>query len=262
MELNFMKLGFRKYFIALIIIPFVLFCNINLIFADHNTFLYERGNKYFQDNKYDEAILSYEEIIQNGYANWQLYYNLGNAYYKTGKLGKAILNYERAYELNPVNEDVIFNLELANTRAVDNIVTPPLVKSVNKVKYFFGMKTVTWLTLCLYFSFAFLIVIRILIRKRSIQRFAKIIIVPVAIVLILMASLFLIRVHENSTVKYAILLSEKVDVTGSPAEDGTVLFSLHEGVKFKVEDIQGNWAKIRLADGNVGWIKNKLFEII
>ena len=40
------------------------------------------------------------------------------------------------------------------------------------------------------------------------------------------------------------------------------LFSLHEGVKFKVEEIRGEWAKIRLEDGKVGWVKKDAFEII
>ena len=33
-------------------------------------------------------------------------------------------------------------------------------------------------------------------------------------------------------------------------------------VKFKVEDLSNDWAKIRLSDGKIGWVKQNVYEII
>lgn len=252
--------SFIKFSLSLIFLLF--FITVNQLFADHNQYIFEQANQLYQQDKFEQAILAYDEIRRNGYENWELYYNLANAYFKAGELGKSIVNFERAFKLNPKNEDILFNLEFVNTRTVDNIPTPPLTKMSKQIKHFISLKTLTWLTLGIYFLFILSITLRIIIRGNRWYKFLRILIIPVALVFIFSAALFLINVREDATVHYAILISEKVDVLGSPTEDGTILFSLHEGVKFKVEEIRIAWAKIRLADGNVGWIKKDVFEII
>ncbi|MDW7682069.1 MAG: tetratricopeptide repeat protein [bacterium] len=249
----------RQSFIGMIL--FLLLLAPNVI-ADHNQYLFDQANEHYQQDKYDEAIAAYQEILNNGYESWQLYYNLGNCYYRIGNLGKALVNYERAYRLNPKNEDVEFNLKLANTRIVDNIVTPPLYKTIQQVKYFIDLKTLTWIVVSLYFAIILLIITKILWRNISVQKWLTGFIFPLAVILIIFATLLVVRIHEEKTVEYAILLAQKVEVVGGPTDEGTVLFILHEGVKFRVEDRSGEWAKIRLADGNVGWIKQDVFEII
>ena len=245
---------------------YIIFCFLFLINnaakADHNQHVFEQANKLYQQEKYEQAITTYLEIITNGYESWQIYYNLGNAYYRTGQFGKAILNYERAYKLNPKNEDVGFNLSLANTKVVDNIKTPPLTEIFYNVKHFLSMSALIWLTISFYLGLIAIITVKILLRRDRVQQLLKIVVIPVVVVLLIVASIFIMRVNENTTVKYAILMTDKVDVLGEPSVNGTELFSLHEGAKFKIEESSGGWAKIRLADGNVGWLKKDVFEII
>lgn len=236
-----------------------------IVWADHNQYVFEQANQLYQQEKYQQAINKYNEIAKNGYTSWQLDYNLGNAYYKSAQFGQAILYYERALKLNPKHEDILFNLHLVNLKIVDNIVVPPqfiLTMFFSEIKNIWGIETLLWLTVSFYLVFTILVVLNILVRKHSIQRLVKVVIIPLAVVLIIITVIFSVRIHEDNTVHYAILLTDKVDVLGSPTYDGTELFSLHEGVKFKVEQLSGEWAKIRLADGNVGWVKRDVFEII
>jgi len=233
--------------------------------ADHNQYLFDQANQLYQQEKYQEAISRYQEILQNGYESWQLYYNLGNAYYKTGQIGRAILNYERARKLNPKNEDVQFNLQIANLSVVDKIVMPPqlfITTWIATVKHLWGIETLTFLMIGFYLLVMILVVVKILTRKVRLHRLLNIVLVPAIILLVFFTTIFAIRVHEQNTLRYAIVLVNKVDVLSSPEESGTELFSLHEGVKFKVEEQRGEWAKIRLADGKVGWVKKDVFEII
>jgi hypothetical protein len=60
----------------------------------------------------------------------------------------------------------------------------------------------------------------------------------------------------------AILMAETVSVRSAPDDQSTSLFVLHEGVKLQVLDVVGNWNKIRLADGKVGWIPASAMERI
>jgi len=244
----------------------LLFLNqIQAVFADHNQHLFDQANQLYQQENYQQAIEKYFEIINNGYESWQLYYNLGNSYYKTGQFGRSILNYERALRLNPKNEDIQFNLQIANLTVVDKIVIPPqffISKWLSNLKSLWGIQTATFLVIGSYILTTLLVVLKIFIRRYLPYRLLNIFLIPIIIFLLTITIIFVVRIHENNTVHYAIVLLDKVDVLSSPEEQGTELFSLHEGVKFRVEEFRDGWARIRLADGKVGWVRQKIFEII
>ncbi len=247
------------------LILFASLIQISFAFADHNQYLFDQANKFYQQEKYPEAIASYHAIVENGYENWQLYYNLGNAYYKTGQFGRAILNYERALKLNPKNEDILYNLQIVNLSVVDKIVTPPqffISKWLAAVKSLWGVETLTFLTIGLYLATVLLIMAKIYIQKNRAQRFLTVLLVPIIAFFLIVTFVLIIRINENNTLYHAIVLVDKVEVLSSPDEQGTELFSLHEGVKFRVEERRDGWARIRLTDGKVGWVKQGVFEII
>jgi len=250
-----------------------LFCLIIFLFlgyvgsvkADHNQYLFDQANKHFQQNEYQQAIETYLEIISNGYESWQLYYNLGNAYYKVKQVGRAIVNYERALKLNPKNEDILFNLDIANLSVVDKIVTPPqfiIIKFLSDLKSLWDIQTLTFLAIGVYLLITLLVIVKIFIRNSRFQRLINMILIAVMTLFLIVSIIFIIRIHENNTFQYAIVLEQKVDVLSSPDSEATELFSLHEGVKLKVEEFRDDWAKIRLADRKVGWVKRDAFEII
>ena len=233
--------------------------------ADHNQYLFDQANKLYQQEQFQEAIKNYLEIIKNGYESWQLYYNLGSAYYKTGDFGRAILNYERALKLNPKNEDIQFNLQVANLSVVDKITIPPqffISKWLSDLKALLGIQALTFLAVGFYLITILLIILKIFVRKARAQRLLTVLLVPLLILLVTVSFILIARINENNSTNYAIVLVDKVDVLSSPEEQGTELFSLHKGVKFKVDELQNEWAKIRLADGKIGWVRRDVFEVI
>ena len=252
-----------------IIITLSVIINIIAIYqsanAGHNQYLFEQGNQLYQNEKYPEAIVKYQEIINGGTESWQLYFNLANSYYRTAQFGRSILYYERALKMEPENEDIQFNLNLANLTVMDKVVKPPeffIIKLFAGIKDFWGITVLTWMLISTYLTFSFFVITKIISRKNPLQRLINVFLVPVTVFLIFISTIFGIRVHENKTLHYAIVLEKEVHVLGSPDEQGTELFSLHEGVKIKVEDTRTKWAKIRLSDGKVGWVNLEVFEII
>jgi SH3-like domain-containing protein len=68
--------------------------------------------------------------------------------------------------------------------------------------------------------------------------------------------------NDEQNPEAAILTVSNTDVKSAPDAGGNDLFMLHEGVKFNVLDHVGEWYKIHLADGKVGWIERNTFEKI
>jgi len=233
--------------------------------VDQAFYHFQQGNEFYKQAAYDKAIAEYENAVKLGYESAPLYYNLGNAYFKTRNIGKAILNFERARKLAPRDQDVLYNLQIAQLYVVDKIVTPPpffLSKIWTDVKTYFNSNQLGILSLIFYIITIILIIIRMLVHRDSIRRLARIIFVPVLILFIVSSSLFLLRVNDDHKNKEAIVMVEKVDVLSSPAEDATEVFALHEGVKVRIFERSGNYFKIGLPDGKVGWLEQKSVEII
>ena len=67
---------------------------------------------------------------------------------------------------------------------------------------------------------------------------------------------------ERTSRDTAIIFAPSVTLTTSPDDNGTELVVLHEGTKVRILSWIGEWCEVRLADGNVGWIKDSYIEII
>ena len=229
-------------------------------------FLYfQNGNEAYQKADYQQAIEQYESALRQGYASVALYYNLGNSYFKTNQIGRCILNYERAQKLAPRDPDVLFNLQIAQLFVVDKIVIPApffLFKTWSDLKNYLSSNQIGATALLFYILTIGLVVSRMLIRKVSVQTFAQHATIPVLILFLLSAFLFVMRVNDDLTTKEAVVLVDKVAVTSSPAQDATEVFALHEGVKVRVTDSSGAFSRISLPDGKVGWLLANTIELL
>lgn len=245
------------------LIAFYFMCKTT--FADENRILFDSANASYSKGNYEKAIERYESLISKDLVSAELYYNLGNAYYKTNEIGLAILNYERAKKLDPGSEDLITNLKLANQKTEDKIDKAPelfLTEWKNSILGLFTEKR--WSILCILTFICSLILgtLFILSPARNLKKtgfFGGSILLIVAVIAFFMAA-HKQRLDQSSS--EAIIISPTATITGSPSEKGTKLFILHEGTKVVVTQEQSDWLEIRIANGNVGWIKSNLLQKI
>jgi tetratricopeptide (TPR) repeat protein len=233
--------------------------------ADQKEYLFEQGNTFFEDQEYTQAVGTYEDILAMGYESAELYYNLGNAYYKIGDFARAILNYERALRLHPQDEDIRFNLEIARMTLVDEIPEIPelfYIKYFKDVRALFGLKTLTYLTLAVYFIFIGCLVLWLTLHSAFLRRFFRITSFTIGVFLVIFSILFISKIHNTNSSVEAIIMSPEVYVRSSPTESGTDLFAIHSGLKVRIENQSSDWYEIRLPDGKEGWVENSHLEII
>ncbi len=70
----------------------------------------ERGNKYFDQDKYKEASLLYRRALNKDLRSADAWYRLGQVNTKLGALPEARNDFSRAMDLNPANQDAAVQL--------------------------------------------------------------------------------------------------------------------------------------------------------
>ncbi len=226
---------------------------------------FEEGNKAYRFGSYHKAIELYEQLISTGNRSAALYYNLGNAYYKENNYAKAIVSYERALKLNPQDEDIQFNLRLANMNTVDKIEPLPLlfyeqwwdsfISAFNSDTWSKIGITGCWLTLL--FASIYIFTRSRILKKTSF--FIMLICGVTATFLLFAGKVQHQRLYDHKT---AVIIETSAYIKSSPEDKSTNLFMLHGGTKIEIVDELQGWKKIKIANGNIGWISNKDVEII
>lgn len=245
------------------LIAFCFMCKITI--ADENRILFDSANASYSTGNYEKAIERYKSLISKNLVSAELYYNLGNAYYKTNEIGLAILNYERAKKLDPGSEDLTTNLKLANQKTEDKIDKAPELFLTEWKNSILDLFTETnWSVLCIltFLCSLILIALYILSPARNAKKagfFGGSFLLIIAVIAFFMAG-HKHRLDQNSS--EAVIISPTATITGSPSEKGTKLFILHEGTKVVVTQEQSDWLEIRIANGNVGWIKSSFLQKI
>jgi len=227
--------------------------------------LLDSAAQYYTNNKFEQAIISYRNILEQGYESAELYYNLGNAYYKSNKIPYAIVNYERAKKLSANDPDIEFNLHLANTHVVDKIdVLPEFFLSSwwNKLIITFSSNQWAIASMCSFLIALLGFLIFFLSTSRIIRQIGfwlgGILLITAIFTFNFSRKQYWVAQNEPD----AIILTPSIVVKSSPSEGGTELFLIHEGLKVKITDKLGEWREIKLTNGNEGWIKETDLIII
>ncbi len=240
----------------------VMLCCCSAVFAQQPAELYKAASQQYKANQFEQAAAGYEKILSQGYKTAEVYYNLGNCYYKLNILNKAIVNYERALRLAPQDEDIQHNLAIANTRVVDKIVPVPTLSILNACDSFLcARSSAGWASLAIGFMWVALICFAVYLfvgfRKASFSLGVLFVVVSITFIAFAVK-----QSNKEQQTDAAVLMVSNSFVKSAPDANGNDQFMLHEGVKFQILDRVGDWSKIRLADGKVGWIERSTYEKI
>lgn len=218
----------------------------------------DSANQSYTNGQYEKAIGFYNQVVNNGYESSDLYYNLGNAYFRSNKMSMAILNYERALKLDPSNADADFNLKLANTYVVDKIdVIPPFFLKEWWHSLVMAFETNVWalLSMITFVIGAVLFLLFFLSQQMLLRKVSFWIGAVVLFISILSFNFSRKQKWLEVNEPYAVVITPSVVVKSSPDVSGTQLFLIHEGLKVQITDELGDWRRIKLSDGNIGWLK-------
>ena len=214
---------------------------------------------------YETAVKLYSQLAEQN-PTTDVCYNLGCAYYRIDDIAHSVLWFERALKLSPSDKDVLANLEMARTKTIDKIIPQHefiLFTYFRSMTNWFSLRT--WTTIAL-LSFV-LMLVAVLFFYVSDSVFARKVAFSSAFLLLLFSVLSNVCALQQRNFKQThtsgIITVPAVTVKSTPAENGNDLFVLHEGSK--VEILDGSlkeWCEVSIADGKIGWIPKKAFDLI
>ncbi|HYG52871.1 MAG TPA: tetratricopeptide repeat protein [Flavobacteriales bacterium] len=224
---------------------------------------FETAEKHYKENKFNEALNEYSNLEKEGYKGVELYYNMANCYYKMGQLGLAIAYLEKAMKIDPADEDVVANLAFVDSKLEYKVKSGDkgLTAWFNRMMYLFSADGWTRYGLILWvFAFLGLIAMRIRLIKRGLN-----IVITSWIAMVLGVMCLVIGyVHYNRVSGYnkAVLVQGSVNVKESPADNAKTLGTFHEGARFKLHQVKGEWYEVSVDGRNHGWVRKTEAELI
>jgi tetratricopeptide (TPR) repeat protein len=231
-------------------------------FADTGPDLFRAGNTLYTEGKFSDAAQKYQAAEEAGLRNWVLEYNLANAYWRAGQMGKAILHFERAFRINSGQSDVIYNLNLATTKAGDpELPSGALPILAWRFVYFFSINTLTVFSSLLFVFFCvaggFALAGRNFLKGDAALGLGGLFIV---LAVWLGARIYLLE-HPQGVV-----VSSVAEVRSGPNTTYPANFTVPEGHRVLIleeqEPVQG-WLEVGVPqEGLKGWVPESSVEII
>lgn len=237
-------------FLILLILPCI---------SPANTVL-DAANEAYRNGNYKSAIQNYEQLIESGMTGADLHYNLGNAYFRDKQWGNAVLHFEKAKRYNPRDPEILHNLKVVKTKLSDQFEEIPEFflntwwKNLRAI-----MGSTAWAILgllCLWGGVAG-IIYRYRATDRNIRKKSFLIGITFIVLSILPFMLSFSAAYSIQNTGRAVIISKVVKLKSAPDIDSKVIMELHEGTSLELIDQIETWYKIRLVNGEEGWLSSE-----
>lgn len=234
-------------------------------FANTPQELFTSANEAYTKGQYTQAIEGYESIIESGQISKELYFNLGNAYWKNKQKAKAVLHFERALLLAPKDKDSAYNLALIREQLADDLdVVGTFFLTDWWQNFHRAFSSTLWSMLTIISIWLGIggLVIWLLAEDR--QRKKKGFFAGLALLMISLLVFLAARSQGNfeQHSQQAIVLETAISLRNGPDEKSTNLLTIHEGLKVELLDKIGEWYKVKLSNGEQGWLPGSAIEEI
>jgi tetratricopeptide (TPR) repeat protein len=227
--------------------------------------LYNKATEAYNKGDYNKAIENYLEIVKGGQHSAELYFNLGNSYYKLNQVAPSIYNYEKALLLKPNDREIKNNLSYAQNMTLDSIELMPetglskIYKDLIGFLSFDQWSYVAVLFIMLFVLFYIAFYFLSYATKKRIAFISSIISLFIAIASIVFAFLQYTNFKADQP---AIVFDDEVKVTAEPNKRSETVFTIHEGTKLNVLETLNDYKKIRIADGQTGWLTSESVTLL
>lgn len=255
----------KNKFHKILLISILNFILISKIIAADAQQVFQEANQAYTSGNFSLAVEKYEAILKENAFSKELYYNLGNSYFRLNYIGKAIVNFERALRLAPSDRDIEHNLDFARGRITEDIEPISqffLLRWWNVLRDNLSADSWSFLTLLFLWLGIAGVIVWLLGQERHLKKQGFIggsILIPLSILFYLLAQ----EAHnEVVSSHYAIIVAQNTPFLPSPDANTVPIALLHEGIKVEILDRLTHYFKVRLPNGEEGWMEETVIEKI
>ncbi len=245
--------------ISLVLIPIALFG------AENTDSLYISAGKAYTEGGFEEAMETYNGLVELGVESPDLYYNMGNAAFRSNELGFAVLYYEKALKLDPSHEEALRNLAYVSRYKVDQLESVPELFIRGWIRHLyqlFSLHAWSYIALVMFGLVLSGILAYVFSSFMVVKKTGFFVGLTAFILFVLSLTAASNRHSELLAPDRAVIIHPSVVVKSTPSLSGTDLFVLHEGTKVKTNDRVNGWLEISISDGRVGWIPVESLAVI
>ena len=209
------------------------------------------------------AIAAYEALISEGVASPELETNLGATLLRQNRRGLSALHFERALFLDPGDDDARADLAEVRRGNVDKLEgesddggTETLSRVLSPLP---GVLAAALLIVAWTLGWALLGARLFRPAQRSLLLGA---VLSFAVALLAAAITLGSAIGRDLALKRAVVIAASVPAREGPNDKSTSHFEVHEGTTVRVEDEEGGFRRVKLANGLTGWVPDSAVELV
>lgn len=247
----------KSKYLTLCFITAALFISAGFVFAEDSETMFQNANQFYREEKFEEALKIYHELLIRHPNNPYLLYNIGNSFANLGKRGDAVLMWEKAKRIAPRDSDLNMNL-LKLSPPQNNPEMFILFKPFSFVKNSISLDewaiilSVFWFLTLLAFS------VKILVKPHLLKKVFSFLGWNSVIILVIVLMFFTMKFYQQEIRKELVLLEDSITAKSGPGEDfpDSMTKPLSVGTKvIQTSSPEQQWVRIRLLNGSAsGWV--------
>ncbi|MEO0571583.1 MAG: tetratricopeptide repeat protein [Bacteroidota bacterium] len=227
--------------------------------------LFQKATEAYNKGDYKKAINFYNDILKNGKHSSELYFNLGNCHYKLDEIGPSIYYYEKALLLEPNDREIKNNLDFAQNMRLDAIDEMPKTAMTRlHDTVVLALTPDQWghLAVAMIVLFVLGFITYYVLYSATYKRIAFIAANATLFIAIFSVVMGYMGSGDQNSKNPAIIFEREVVITSEPNDRSEKVFALHEGTKVNVLESLEDWSKIKIADGQTGWMPSRGLKVL
>jgi tetratricopeptide (TPR) repeat protein len=207
------------------------------------------GDGAYREQRYAEAEKAYEAALALGGPRGVLHYDLGACAFRGKQYARALYHFRLAQVELPRDSELRENLQSVQRKlGRGETQSFQFTRSLQAALHYFTMSELLVVGYALLGLGLLLLAVHVVARRdpmRSVLKF-------VVVLLVIVGVLYAVRASESAR---AVVLESRTIVRNEPSPQTESLFTLGEGDEVAVEEVRGEWAKVRSERGVRGWVE-------
>lgn len=222
---------------------------------------FDQANQLAKQHKYDQALILYRQLQNEGVISANLYIDIANAEVHLGHFAAALVNFELAKKISDESTEI-------NTAILSIVSSQQLEYEIPRMNLItFTSRQLSpgnWLIIGSLVAVLFALLLILYINRPTVVRKKSLYISFALYIFFSAACCYLAYGSDQYTndKNWAIVMQDKTALKNAPSESSSTNYEVNAGNKFFVKDKIGSWFLLQNQFGKKGWVSGKLLTLI